>query len=149
MDLKQKTHARCHKLLNSKIQELSAILQSLSESASKDTKSSAGDKHETARAMIQIEQEAVGKQLSEVVAQKSVLDKIDPAVTSSQIMKGSLVKTNKGYLFLSIALGKIAVDKEAVLVISPGSPLGIKLAGLRLDETASVNGTGYKVESIY
>ena len=149
MDLKQKTHARCHKLLNSKIQELSAILQSLSESASKDTKSSAGDKHETARAMIQIEQEVVGKQLSEVLAQKSVLDKIDPAVALSQIMKGSLVKTNKGYLFLSIALGKITVDEESVLVISTRSPLGIKLAGLRLDETASVNGTDYKVESIY
>lgn len=149
MTLKQKIYVHCQELLNNKIQELSSILEGLSESAAKDTKSSAGDKHETARAMIQIEQETVGKQLSEIEAQKNILDKIDPAVTSSQIMKGSLVKTNRGYVFLSIALGKLTVEKETVVVISPGSPLGIKLMGLRLHETASVNGSDYKVEGVH
>ena len=62
MTLKQKIHTHCLHLLDNKIAELQKILRSLGESAANDTKSSAGDKHETARAMIHIEQETITKQ---------------------------------------------------------------------------------------
>jgi transcription elongation GreA/GreB family factor len=146
---KQKIYSHCLQLLNGKIQELEKILSELSESASNNTKSSAGDKHETGRAMIQIEQETIGKQLQEVLEQKTVLEKIDPNQNSSRIIKGSLVKTNKDYLFLSIALGKIIVDEKAVMVISPQSPLGVKLIGLKANDETVINEVSYIVEGTY
>jgi transcription elongation GreA/GreB family factor len=149
MTFKQKIYSRCLQLLNDKIQELEKILAELSESATNNTKSSAGDKHETGRAMIQIEQETIGKQLNDILEQKNLLEKIDPNQNPSQIIKGSLVKTNKGYLFLSIALGKITVDEKTVMVISPQSPLGIKLIGLKVNDKTIINGVGYIVEGIY
>src|SRR5690349_19772436 len=103
---KQKIYAYCLQLLNDKILELEKILRDLDESATRDTKSTAGDKHETSRAMIHIEQETITKQLNDALEQKVLLEKIDCSLSSSKIIKGSLVKTNGNYLFLSIALGK-------------------------------------------
>lgn len=72
MTFKQKIHTHCLQLVDDKILELETILRELNESAANNTKSSAGDKHETERAMVQIEQEAIGKQLHEVLEKKSV-----------------------------------------------------------------------------
>ena len=149
MLFKQKVYSQCLQILNEKIQSLKNILQELSESAMNDTKSSAGDKHETARAMIQIEQETIGKQLNEAEEQKSILEKIDANINSKQIHRGSLVETNKGWLFLSIPFGKIIVEDKTVIAISPQSPLGMKLMGLGLKDSTSINGINYSVESIY
>lgn len=148
MSLKQKVHTHCLQLLSDKIVALQNILQELSEGTKENSKSSAGDKHETELAMIQIEQEAISKQLNEVLDQKAMFDKINIDFDSQQIIKGSLVKTNKGYLFLSIALGKVTVDDTLIMVISPQSPLGIKLMGLNVNGSIQMNGMGYFVETI-
>ena len=78
-----------------------------------------------------------------------MLEKIDITPTSPQIIKGSLVKTNKGYLFLSISIGKINLEGNTVMVISPQSPLGIKLLGLRVNDSTTINGVNYIIESIF
>lgn len=148
MQVKQKIYDHCVTLLDDKILSLRTILHELGESSKNDTKSSAGDKHETGRAMIQIEQETIGKQLREVLEQKSLLEKIDPGLNSSQVVRGSLVKTNKGYLFLSIALGKISVEGMVIMAISPLSPLGVKLMGLKINDSIEINGTHYLIEAI-
>lgn len=66
-------------------------------------KSTAGDKHETALAILQIEQENVNRQLENLLSQKHTIQKIDRATRGKQVANGALVKTSKGYLFLSIA----------------------------------------------
>lgn len=148
MALKQKTYLHCIELLKAKIRALELILHELSESASNNTKSSAGDKHETARAMVQIEQETIGKQLNDVLEQKQQLEKIDLDLSSSQIIKGSLVKTDKGYLFISIALGKVNFEEHRVMAISPQSPLGVKLMGFQANDTVEINRIKYFIESV-
>lgn len=148
MTFKQKIQEYCLRLVKDRIQELEKNLQELGESAASDTKSSAGDKHETGRAMIQIEQEAIGKQLNEALERKVALDKIETHPDTSQIMKGSLIKTNQGYLFLSVAFGKITVEGKSVMVISLKSPLGIKLMGLKVNDAVEINGIHYLIESI-
>ena len=137
MTLKQKIRSHCLQLLNDKIHELENTLKGLGESASNDTKSSAGDKHETGRAMIHIEQETITKQLNDALEQKALLEKTE----------GRLIKTNKGYIFLAVPIGKIIVEGTTVMAISPGSPLGMKLAVLKVNESAEINGVNYFVES--
>ena len=148
MTFKQKVYNATCGLLNEKIFSLRNSLQELEEGSESDTKSSAGDKHETARAMMQIEQEKLGKQLHDFLEQKAALEKIDLDAMHTQITKGSLVDTNKGLLFLSVALGKITVDDKSVIVLSPQSPLGLKLVGLKVGDSAEVNGTKYIIERI-
>lgn len=148
MTLKQKIYDHLNSLLGNKILSIKNILNELSESAMTNSKSSAGDKHETAQAMIHIEQESISKQLNEMLKQKDILENINPNATPPQITKGSLVKSNRGYLFLSIAYGKITIEGATIIVISPQSPLGIKLAGLKTNDSTEINGVSYIIEGI-
>ena len=63
MDFKQRVYEQCRQRIDEKISLLSHMLEELKESSSNETKSTAGDKHETALAMLQIEQENTGRQL--------------------------------------------------------------------------------------
>src|SRR5439155_6549785 len=96
--------------------------------------------------MMQIEQEKHGNQRKEFLRQKNELASIDVNRKSEQVTRGSLIKTNQGYLFLAVAIGKIVVKGTSVIALSPLSPLGQKLVGLRASDTVEMNGVKYKVE---
>jgi len=148
MTVKQKVYNHCLQVINSKINALQEVLAGLKESGANETKSTAGDKHETALAMLQIEQANIREQLKEVQQQKAVLEKINPALSPPVIVNGSLIKTNRGYFFLSIALGKAVVDGITVTALSQQSPLGKQLLHLQTGQTVTVNGNHYFIESI-
>jgi hypothetical protein len=148
MNFKHKVYNHYLKVINDKVEMLQKVLADLKESGSNETKSTAGDKHETALAMLQIEQANVRGQLQDAVAKKSMLEKINPGVNASMIVNGSLVKTSNGYLFVSVALGKASIEGIEVIALSPASPLGQKLTGLKVGASPEMNGRKYIVESI-
>lgn len=123
------------------------LLADLKESGTNETKSTAGDKHETALAMLQIEQANVRGQLKDSLSQKNLLEKINPALVATVIANGSLVKTNRGYFFLSIALAKVIIDGNTIMAISPQSPLGNQLIGRKAGGIISINNNQYAIES--
>lgn len=148
MTLKQKIYNHYLQLVNDKVSLLQKVLADLKESGSNETKSTAGDKHETALAMLQIEQANMRSQLKDALTQKITLEKIDPAISAPVILNGSLIKTNRGYLYMSIALGKAVVEGIVVIALSPQSPLGLKLMGLSEADVAEINNDQYVIESI-
>lgn len=148
MSLKQKIYDHYLNEINEKVGMLQKILADLKESGSNETKSTAGDKHETALAMLQIEQANVRTQLEETLIKKSTLEKINPAISAKVILNGSLIKTNRGYLYMSAALGKGLIENILVTALSPQSPLGKKLLGLKENDKAEVNNIIYLIESI-
>ena len=82
------------------------------------------------------------------MAQKAVLDKIDAANVSKNIIVGSLIRANGIYLYLSVALPKINVDEVSIIALSPQSPLGNKLMGNEVGFTFEINSTKYLIEEI-
>lgn len=145
---KQKAHVYYLQLVQDRIDVFRDMISALTEDSKNDAKGSAGDKHETALSMMHIEQEKINHKLSEVLAQKSILDKIDPLKVVDAIALGSLVKANGIYLYLSVALPKIAIDGINVIALSPQSPLGAKLMGNPVGFTFTINGTLYCIESV-
>ena len=135
-------------MLEIKINGLQQQLNDLKESTANETKSTAGDKYETARAMLQIEQDNTRRQLQEALKQQSIFAAIDISISSNEIIRGSLVKTNKGYLFISVALGKIIIDGKNIIALSPQSPLGKQLMGLGVKDTTTINNINYSIEEI-
>lgn len=135
-------------LLQGKIDLLTNTLRDLSDSAANETKRTAGDKHETALAMLQIEQENNNRQLNELLNQKRVLEQIDFTIQSTTIGKGSLVTTNKGIFFLSIGLGKLQIEGQQIIAVSIESPLGQQLAGRCIDDQFELNQHIYKILQI-
>ncbi len=148
MTLKQKIYDHFLQRINEQVAMLQQVLDDLKESGSNETKSTAGDKHETALAMLQIEQANNRSQLQEVLDKKAKLEKLDPTLSAPVVVNGSLVKTNRGYLFLSVALGKAVIDDTTVISLSPQSPLGQKLMGLKAGEEAGINNAVYIIEHI-
>lgn len=148
MTLKQKVHQHYLQIVNDKINLLQQDLADLKESGSNETKSTAGDKHETALAMLQIEQANKREQLNQVIAQKIVLEKINPTIVAAIVLSGSLVKTDKGYLFISVALGKAVLEGITFTALSPQSPLGKELMGLKAGDIAVINNKSYHIETI-
>ncbi len=134
--------------ISNKIVSINNILADLKEIGTNETKSTAGDKHETALAMLQIEQANKRTKLQEAIEQKAVIEKLGNVTNTNKIVHGSLVKTNKGYFYISVAMGKAVVDKIAVMAISPQSPLGAKLMGLCVHDAVEINGNVYVVQEI-
>ncbi|MEO9147705.1 MAG: hypothetical protein ABI237_19315 [Ginsengibacter sp.] len=148
MTLKQKVHQHYLQMVNDKISLLQQDLADLKESGANETKSTAGDKHETALAMLQIEQANKREQLNQVIAQKIMVEKINPTIVAAVVVNGSLIKTDKGYLFMSVALGKAVVEGITFMALSPQSPLGKQLMGLKIKDTAIINNKRYYIEAI-
>jgi transcription elongation GreA/GreB family factor len=143
--LKTELAAHCLRILEEKVAAIKSDLDELSKDVQGESKSSAGDKHETARAMMNIEQEKLGRQLEEVLQMKDVFQKIDFNKESETIIPGSLIKTDNGNFLLSIALGKIIFNNEAYILLSPQSPLGERLLGKHKGELILMNGKTFKV----
>jgi transcription elongation GreA/GreB family factor len=144
--LKQKVYEHYRRLIESKLADQQRALQDLIDSAANETKSTAGDKYETGRAMLHIEQDNIRRQMAEVKAQKAVLDTMDPQVHRERIGLGSLVKTNAGYYFLSIATSKVVLEGHTVIALSPQSPLGVKLTGAAPGDKVVMNGKEIVIE---
>ena len=145
---KEKTHHYYLQLVQDRIDVFRDMISALTEDSKNDAKGSAGDKHETALSMMHIEQEKLNHKLSEVLAQKAILDKIDPLKVLDTIALGSLVKANGIFLYLSTALPKVSIEGINVIALSPQSPLGAKLMGNQVGFTFEINGTRYYIESI-
>ena len=124
LDFKIEVHKHCVELIGAKIRTIETELKKLQESANQETKSTAGDKYETARAMVMIEKENLSKQQGQLVKQFQLLNnlKLD---SKHQVDLGSLVKCGDGKVyFLSIGLGIIDFQGYTIIAISPVAPIG-------------------------
>ena len=148
MTFKQKIYQHYNQLVQDRIDAFRDMIAALTEDSKNDAKGSAGDKHETALSMMHLEQEKLNSKLKEVLHQKAVLDKIDPAQKAQTIIVGSLVKANGIYLYLSLALPKINIDGINVIALSPQSPLGNKLMGNAIGFSFEINTTKYTIEDV-
>ncbi len=120
---------RCFQFVEKRFQTISTTISSNSAALQSETKSSAGDKHETGRAMLQLEMEKAGQQLKNITAMRSTLARIDAAKETQQVCLGSIVTTNKGSYFISISAGKLMVENQTYFAVSSVSPIGKLLLG--------------------
>ena len=138
----------CREILHTRKRDLEQRLEELSSGAGNDSKSSAGDKHETARAMMQLEQEKLNRQLDELLQMEGQFMKINFESSGNKIVIGTLVTTDKGHFLLSIPLGKVIFEEKEYMLLSPQSPLGKLMTGKKVGEVIEVNGNKFEVRKI-
>lgn len=146
--LKQKIKQHCLEVISNKIYSLNQALQSATEASNNETKSTAGDKHETAKAMMQLEQEKLSKQLSELQNQFAELEKIDVSTNRQTATKGSLIETDKGWFFIGIGLGKLLIENQIVFAVSEQSPIGKYILENNINSGFDFNGISYEIKSV-
>lgn len=148
VSIKQSIKSEVLRQLVLKIEDISTAITSLKESRDANTKSSAGDKHETSRAKIQIEIDQLSIQLSHVRWQKNNLSNMDINQIHNVADVGSLIKTDKGYFLISIGWGRIQIRDEYYFVISVGSPIGTLLQNKKKGDSIQFRNTTYDILSI-
>lgn len=134
MKTKQKIYQYCLDAVNQRLLDCGKSLAMIQESLAAETKSSAGDKHETGRAMIQLDREQLGGQLAAIELDKVILSKINIELKVEAVQLGSLVKTSEHSYFIAIGTGKLTIEKSEYYAISLHSPIGQILAGKRVGE---------------
>ncbi|MEO9474313.1 MAG: 3-oxoacyl-ACP synthase [Cyclobacteriaceae bacterium] len=133
----------CRRIVDDRIAKAQAELKSFSEQSGEETKSSAGDKYETARAMLHLEKEKTAVQLTESIKLKKVLDQIGHGSTNSGL--GKLLVTNQGKFFISVSLGMVNSNGEKYFVLSPVAPLGKIFTQAKQGQAVEFNGKKYEV----
>lgn len=122
----------CLDLVGSKIEITKKEMEAAQASANEETKSSAGDKYETGRAMSQNERDMHARQLAELMQTQKQLTAINPDHKSDKVELGAVVKSANGWFFIAASLGAITSNDMKLMAISAISPI----AQAMLDKTA-------------
>jgi transcription elongation GreA/GreB family factor len=113
-----------------------------------ETKSSAGDKYETGRAMLQIEREKIVRQLAELEQLEQVMKSVDPMTKHLKVQLGSLVQTNDNHFFIAVSLGEITIDGLRFYAISKQTPMAQVLLGKSKGDKVSFRESSFKIEAV-
>jgi hypothetical protein len=148
IQLKHDLFQRCLHNINQRIETITQRIESIQESRNNETKSSAGDKFETGRAMMQIEEDKNKFQLAESLKVKNELFAINLENSLEDIAKGSLVQTNNGIFFISIGVGKIVIEGQTYFCISELSPMGQLLKNKTIGEQFSFRDKKITIDKI-
>jgi hypothetical protein len=98
-------------------------MNSAQESANSESKSSAGDKYETSRAMNHLQKDMYASQLAANRLELAALLSINCGSIATSIGNGCYVQTKKAGFFIAAGLGKITIDGITVYLLSPNAPL--------------------------
>lgn len=148
MEIKQQLLNACVEFIQKRLQNIQNTISEIQEALLSETKSSAGDKHETGRAMLQLEREKAGNQLAEIIKIKETLSKIDIEKQSKTISLGSLVYTTKSNYFIAISAGELKIDNDIFYAISASTPIGQLLISKTVGDTVSFREQTFKIEKI-
>ncbi len=148
---KQHLLSHCEQLVEDKLQKIKQSVADIVESLESETKSTAGDKHETDRAMMDIEREQLGARLDVAEKQQQILKSIRQRDVkhSKTIHIGSLVNSNKAVYYIAVSLGTITLEGQQVYVISKESPIGLLLMNKTEKDIIEFNGEQITVKKVY
>lgn len=147
--LKSTVHQALTDVLVQKHEELNTIRVEASDGKTNDAKSSAGDKHEVGVAMVQLEQEKLGKQVQIIEEQLTLLSRIDLSKNHVKISLGSLVQCENQWYYFSIGHGLLTVENQSIFCLNPQAPLGKEMIGKGVGDLVSFQGRKMVIQSIF
>lgn len=146
--MKEELYQFCEAYILGRLQRIKSNIEEINNSLNSETKSSAGDKHETGRAMLQLEREKLGQQLLEAEKTTIILRKVNASTQSKTIILGSLVKTTNANYYIAISAGKFEDNNTTVFCISASTPIGKLLMGKQEGTTFKFNGKEHKILNV-
>lgn len=146
--IKQALFAGCQQYVQQRIDTARQAMEAAQESANSESKSSAGDKYETGRAMAQLERDHHAQLLAQARKMEQELSRLNVVSLYDTVQPGSVVTTSHGSFFISISAGKVTIDGVEYVAVSPASPVAIALAGHKAGDVVVFNKLTYQVLSV-
>ncbi|MEQ9404752.1 MAG: GreA/GreB family elongation factor [Cyclobacteriaceae bacterium] len=148
-DTKQGLIDLCMEIVKEKLQTIEDELATLQKSANEETKSSAGDKYETGRAMIMLEKEKFMTQKDQLFSQLKALKTIDVSREMNTVESGAIVTTTESDYFIATGIGQVKLEKENYLVISAMAPIAQAMLGKTVGQKVSFNKMEFTITAIH
>jgi hypothetical protein len=139
--IKQELYNACAAYVAQRVGTANNAVVDAQASANSEEKSTAGDKHDTARAMMQLAAEQNAKHLAAAKKLNHALTLINTEAVHSKVSLGSLVIASNGNFYIAISAGKIELDGKVYYAISPTSPMGQLLNDLKKRDENSGEGS--------
>jgi transcription elongation GreA/GreB family factor len=147
-DLKKELHQLCINYVRKSMEAAQDAINDAQKASTDDTKSSAGDKYETSREMMQQETDRNMAQLNEANKLLVALNRISTVGASEKAEPGSVILTSNGNFYLAISAGSLLLNGKNYFAVSPASPVGNMLSGKKAGEGFTLNGKTYQIESV-
>ena len=149
LQLKKELLRKCSEHVKVRIDTIQMAMDSIHESKLAETKSSAGDKFETSRAMMHAEEQKLKTQMHHAKSDQEILATIGSRAARDQIGPGNLVSTSQGHYLIAIGVGKVKIEGAVYYCISADSPIGAKLSGKIAGDQIEFNGRVIDISDIY
>ncbi len=149
MSDKNQVYLACISRVEEMIQTAQDSLDKAEEAAQSETKSSAGDKFETGRAMMHAEMHKAKRHMGEAKVLLMDLKSMKMKSQYSTIEKGCYIITDNAHYFICVGLGKIVTENVSCFAISPASPIAKALIGKSANEQFLFNGKTITIESLH
>ncbi len=149
MEIKQQLFLLCAEQIQQRINDAETAIAEARKASENDTKSSAGDKYETGRAMMQQEIDLNSRQLLEARKMQAQLQQINTETTHQIAQAGSLAETDKGDFYLAVSAGALFIGTKRYYAISVASPMGLQLKGKKAGESFILNGKAFKILNVW
>lgn len=146
--LKQKIIKNISNSIIEKIKILENELALINNEKNNQTKSSAGDKYETSRSIMQLEHDKLNSSLFKLRDNLNKINLIDLNKRYFKVSYGALVKTKLYYYLICIGLGNFIVEDKSIFMISLSSPVGKALLNKKKDESIIINNFEDKIIDI-
>jgi len=146
---KNDLYAHCRAYVGQRIETARSAMEAAQASANEESKSSAGDKYETGRAMAQNERDRHARLLTEALRLRDDLARLDPDKATETVQPGSLVDTDRGWFYVALSIGKATVAGQDVFIISQASPIGSALHLRRAGDEIVFNRMTYRIRAVF
>lgn len=114
-----------------------------------ESKSTAGDKHETGRAMVQMEMEQAALRLSRMEDMQRQWRNLDPGSPRRDVRGGAVVLTDRGGFVIGVAWGPFEGPGDlAWRAISADAPLAVAWAGRGPGDALTFRDQAWRIEDV-
>lgn len=137
-----------HQTIRLRISDASIILDGIQESIDSETQSTAGDKHDTSRELMQQERNKAAQNLQNQISLDGLVLKLKTIPISNVVGFGGLIFTSIGWFFIGLPLGRIRFQNVDVLCISGNAPAAKFLESASVGASVELNGKLIQILSI-
>ena len=134
--------------LDQRMQTSLDAMNAAQESANGESKSSAGDKYETSRAMGHLDRDMHARMYQQTREERILVERIDESIIFKKGALGAFIITSMGDFFLSVSIGQVKIDEKSIMIISPQSPIGALLMGKIVGDKINFRGKEAEVLEI-
>ena len=132
------------------VEEGRSHLASLQEALTSEAKSTAGDKHETGRAMIHQEMRQVNDTLQRSQSALQELKRMQKAsVAPAFVASGVLAETSGPWVLMGLPLGKLDLDGTVVLGVSSEAPLAKAWFGAKPGDEVRMGPSTFLIKALH